>query len=88
MAYRLPTNLESLVPPPAEQVQQRQPWRGVLTLTFMNAGQGASQDVYVTATETDGERYVLNANEIFRTWPHLNCTLVEWISGLGDSMCT
>lgn len=55
MAYRLPTNLESLVPPPAEQVQQRRPWRGVLTLTFMNAGQGASQDVYVTATETDGE---------------------------------
>ena len=59
MAYRLPTNLESLVPPPAEQVQQRRPWRGVLTLTFMNAGQGASQDVYVTATGTDGERYAL-----------------------------
>jgi hypothetical protein len=67
MAYRLPTNLESLIPPPAEQVQQRRPWRGVLTLTFMNTGQGASQDVYVTATETDGERYVLNANEIFHT---------------------
>jgi hypothetical protein len=56
MAYRLPTNLESLVPPPGEQVPQRRPWRGVLTLTFMNAGQGASQDVYVTATETDGEK--------------------------------
>jgi hypothetical protein len=67
MSYRLPTNLGSLVPPPAEQVQQRRPWRGVLTLTFMNAGQGASQDVYVTATETDGERYVLNENEVFRT---------------------
>ena len=68
MAYRLPTNLDSLVPPPGEQVPQRRPWRGVLTLTFMNAGrQGASQDVYVTATETDGERYVLNQNEVFRT---------------------
>jgi hypothetical protein len=69
MAHRLPTDPESLVPPPAEQVQQRRPWRGVLTLTFMNAGQSgtAPQDVYVTATETDGERYVLNANEVFRT---------------------
>ena len=66
MAYRLPTNLQSLVSPLAEQVQQRRPWRGVLTLTFtgMNASQGATKDVYVTATETDGERYVLNANEV------------------------
>jgi len=55
MAYRLPTHLESLIPPPAEQVQQRRPWQGVLTLTFMNAGQGTLQDVYVTAAETDGE---------------------------------
>ncbi|KAI0295723.1 hypothetical protein BC826DRAFT_268455 [Russula brevipes] len=55
MAYRLPTHLESLVPPPAEQVQQRRPWQGVLTLTFTNAGQGTFQDVYVTAAETDGE---------------------------------
>ena len=67
MAHRLPTHLGSLIPPPAEQVQQRRPWQGVLTLTFMNAAQGASQDVYVTAAETDGERYVLNANEII---PH------------------
>lgn len=64
MAYRLPTNLESLIPPPAEQVQQRRPWQGVLTLTFMNAGQGALQDVYVTAAETDGERYALNSNKV------------------------
>ena len=64
MAYRLPTHLESLIPPPAEQVQQRRPWQGVLTLTFMNAGQGTLQDVYVTAAETDGERYALNANKV------------------------
>jgi hypothetical protein len=64
MAYRLPTNLESLIPPPAEQVQQRRPWQGVLTLTFMNAAQGA--DVYVTAAETDGERYTLNISKLFR----------------------
>jgi hypothetical protein len=36
-------------------------------LTFMNAGQGASQDVYVTATETDGERYVPKCK---RSIPH------------------
>jgi hypothetical protein len=64
MAYRLPTHLESLVPPPAEQVQQRRPWQGVLTLTFTNAGQGTFQDVYVTAAETDGERCVSNTNEV------------------------
>ncbi|KAI0002565.1 hypothetical protein BJV74DRAFT_607650 [Russula compacta] len=55
MAYRLPTHLGPLIPPPAEQAQQRRPWQGVLTLTFMGAAQGASQDVYVTAAETDGE---------------------------------
>ena len=69
MAYRLPTNLQSLVPQSTGQVQQRRPWQGVLTLTFagMNASQGASKDVYVIATETDGERYVPNANEVFHT---------------------
>ena len=53
MAHRLPTIIESLVPPPGEHTQQRRPWRGVLTLTFTNASQGTSRDVYVTATETD-----------------------------------
>ena len=38
-----------------------------LDFTGMNAAQGATKDVYVTVTETDGERYVLNANEVFRT---------------------
>jgi hypothetical protein len=64
MAYRLPTQLQSLIPPPAEQVQQRRPWQGTLTLTFMNTAQGVFQEVYVTAAETDGERYVLDANKI------------------------
>jgi len=60
MAYRLPTHLESLIPPPAEQVQQRRPWQSFFTLTFMNTG----QDVYVTAAETDGERYAMNPNKV------------------------
>ncbi|KAH9956282.1 hypothetical protein BC827DRAFT_1232856 [Russula dissimulans] len=54
MAYRLPAKLGSLVLPRAEQVQQRQPWQGVPTLTFMNGSQGSFQDVYVTAVEADG----------------------------------
>ncbi|KAH9994718.1 hypothetical protein BJV77DRAFT_943445 [Russula vinacea] len=65
MAYRLPTNLGSLIPPPAEQVHQRRPWQGIITVTF--AAQGVPQDVYVTAAETDGEWY------LFRVDPHLNC---------------
>jgi hypothetical protein len=73
MAYRIPTNLESLIPPPAEQVQQRRPWQGILTLTFMNAGQGTFQDVYVTAAETDGERYALTVNEVIPHGDSLNC---------------
>ena len=84
MAYRLPTNLESLIPPPAEQVQQRRPWQGVLTLTFMNAAQGA--DVYVTAAETDGERYALNITKLFRRETHQTAS-VEWTFGRGASMC-
>jgi hypothetical protein len=67
MAYRLPTNLGSLIPPPAEQVQQRRPWQGIITVTFTNTAQGMPQDVYVTAAETDGEWYVLNTNEVI---PH------------------
>ncbi|KAH9010021.1 hypothetical protein EDB85DRAFT_1337380 [Lactarius pseudohatsudake] len=55
MALRLPTHLDSFIPPPAEQVQPRRPWQGTLTLTFMNSTQGTYQDVFVTAAETDGE---------------------------------
>ncbi|KAI0300600.1 hypothetical protein B0F90DRAFT_1817641 [Multifurca ochricompacta] len=55
MAFRQPAHLESFIPPPAEQVQQRRPWQGTLTLTFLNANPGAFQDVYVTAAETDGD---------------------------------
>jgi hypothetical protein len=55
MALRLLTHLDSIIPPPAEQVQQRRPWQGTLALTFINATQGIYQDVFVTAAETDGE---------------------------------
>lgn len=64
MAHRLPTHLNSIIPPPAEQVQQRRPWQGTLTLTFMNTTQGACQDVFATAAETDGERCAPNAVQV------------------------
>jgi hypothetical protein len=64
MAFRLPTHIDSFIPPPAEQVQQRRPWQGTLTLTFMNTTQGTYQDVFVTAAETDGERCVPNAVQV------------------------
>jgi hypothetical protein len=63
MALRLPTHLDSFIPPPAEQVQQRRPWQGTLTLSFMNTAPGTYQDVFVTAAETDGERCAPNAVE-------------------------
>ena len=57
MVYRLPTPLESLVPPPSEQLQLSRPWRGTFVLNIANgAGNGASQEVRVTAAETDGEK--------------------------------
>ena len=46
MALRLPTHLDSIIPPPAEQVRQRRPWQWTLTLTFMNTTQGMYQDVF------------------------------------------
>jgi hypothetical protein len=64
MALRLLTHLDSIIPPPAEQVQQRRPWQGTLALTFINATQGIYQDVFVTAAETDGERCVPNVVQV------------------------
>jgi hypothetical protein len=64
MAFRLPTYLDSFIPPPTEQVQQRRPWQGTLTLTFMNTTQGTYQDVFVTAAETDGEKCAPNAVQV------------------------
>ena len=57
MVYRLPTQLESFVPPPSEQLQLQRPWRGTFVVNIANsAGNGASQEVRVTAAETDGEK--------------------------------
>lgn len=60
MVFRLPSNLENLIPPLAEQhPQQPPPWRGSFVVTGMRSSdQSSTQEIFVTAVETDGEKYV------------------------------
>ena len=59
MVFRLPTQLETLVPPPAVQHPQPPPWRGSIVVTGVrNSDRSSSQEIFVTAVETDGEKYV------------------------------
>lgn len=59
---RLPTHLESLVPPPRNQLPQRRPWIGTLFVPGVSgsphqSGAGpAYQEIFVTATETEGNK--------------------------------
>ncbi|KAK0454142.1 uncharacterized protein EV420DRAFT_622496 [Desarmillaria tabescens] len=68
MTYRLPSNLESFVPPPAVQASAptsalTHPWRGTLIVSGMRASDKSSnQEIRVTAVETDGDNRV-------HTWP-------------------
>ncbi|EMD35266.1 hypothetical protein CERSUDRAFT_116070 [Gelatoporia subvermispora B] len=52
--FRLPTHLESLIPPPNDQVPQPRPWRGVFTIPGAHQGT-PTQELYVTAAETEGD---------------------------------
>ncbi|KAM5536977.1 hypothetical protein V8D89_009306 [Ganoderma adspersum] len=52
--FRLPTHLESLVPPPREQVPQTRPWRGrIFTPTAFPDSATQSCEIRVTAAETE-----------------------------------
>ncbi|KDQ57273.1 hypothetical protein JAAARDRAFT_107789, partial [Jaapia argillacea MUCL 33604] len=62
MAFRLPTHLESLVPPPVAQRPEHKPWRGTFTLMPNGSATTASQVLYATAAETEGD----NRTEL---WP-------------------
>jgi hypothetical protein len=58
MVFRLPTHLDSFVPPPPELVPQSGPWRGTLVVSGLRASdKAATQDLSVTAVETDGDKY-------------------------------
>ncbi|KAH0578303.1 hypothetical protein H2248_003930 [Termitomyces sp. 'cryptogamus'] len=56
MVFRLPTHLDSFVPPPSQQVPEQRPWRGVITVSGMRtSNRGISQTIRATAVETDGD---------------------------------
>ena len=58
MAYCLPSNLENFIPPPFEQRSQPPPWRGSFVVRGANSDRTITQKIFVTAVETDGEKYV------------------------------
>ncbi|KAI0332909.1 hypothetical protein GY45DRAFT_1208715, partial [Cubamyces sp. BRFM 1775] len=62
--FRLPTHLESLVPPPGDQVPQSQPWRGAFILPASSPHSSARpREIFVTAAETE------NDNSQQEQWP-------------------
>ncbi|KAF8903896.1 hypothetical protein CPB84DRAFT_1773650 [Gymnopilus junonius] len=73
MVFRLPSQLETLVPPPAHQHPQPPPWRGSIVVTGMRSSdRSSSQEIFVTAVETDGEKYVDIIRQdcsLIWTWP-------------------
>ncbi|KJA21428.1 hypothetical protein HYPSUDRAFT_42078 [Hypholoma sublateritium FD-334 SS-4] len=57
MVFRLPSQLETLVPPPYDQRTQPPPWRGSIVVSGMRSSdRGSNQQIQVTAVETDGEK--------------------------------
>ncbi|KAJ8495742.1 hypothetical protein ONZ51_g1523 [Trametes cubensis] len=54
--FRLPTHLESLVPPPGDQVPHSQPWRGAFILPASSPHSSARpREIFVTAAETEND---------------------------------
>ncbi|KAJ6609095.1 hypothetical protein B0H10DRAFT_1637646, partial [Mycena sp. CBHHK59/15] len=63
MVFRLPTHLDTFIPPPSLQAGQNRPWRGTLTVRGVRTSDTeSSQEIRVTAVETDGDSNV-------RSWP-------------------
>jgi hypothetical protein len=58
MVFRLPTHLESFLPPPSQQVPQSKPWRGTLVVNLRTIDKGITKELRVTAVETDGDKCV------------------------------
>lgn len=63
MALRLPTHLESLIPPPSEQLPLSRPYRGTFTVNGVSDGSAkqSSQNIRITAVEIAGEKCVLSS---------------------------
>ncbi|KAG6857065.1 hypothetical protein H0H87_010030 [Tephrocybe sp. NHM501043] len=65
MVFRLPTHLDSFVPPPSQQGLDQRPWRGALIVSGMRpSDRGSSQTIRVTAVETDGDKLLLPLGEV------------------------
>lgn len=59
MVFRIPSQLETFVPPPFTQRTHPAPWRGQLLVSGMRSSdRGSNQELHVTAVETDGDKYV------------------------------
>ncbi|KAF9458223.1 hypothetical protein BDZ94DRAFT_1271124 [Collybia nuda] len=66
MVFRLPTHLDSFIPPPSQQGPEQRPWRGALTVSGMRTSdKGSSQTIRVTAVETDGDKTDLWPSHLF-----------------------
>ncbi|KAI0346366.1 hypothetical protein BDW22DRAFT_1352423, partial [Trametopsis cervina] len=64
--FRLPTHLESFIPPPNTQLPQGRPWRGTLVLPPSSpSSQSTVQQLQCTAADTDGD----NPNSQTKLWP-------------------
>ncbi|KAI8969760.1 hypothetical protein BD414DRAFT_449919 [Trametes punicea] len=75
--FRLPTHLESLVPPPKDQVPQTQPWRGVFDLPASSPHSLARpREIHVTAAETE------NDNSQQESWPRRFQLQIIYRSGI------
>ncbi|KAL0959522.1 hypothetical protein HGRIS_011236 [Hohenbuehelia grisea] len=60
MVFRIPTHLDSFVPPPSTQMAGAgRPWRGNLLISGMRASdKSSSQEIAITAVETDGDKEI------------------------------
>ena len=55
--FRLPTHLETLVPPPRDQLPQSQPWRGSFFLPVSSPHPAERpREIRVTAAETENDK--------------------------------
>ncbi|KAJ3481992.1 hypothetical protein NLI96_g7287 [Meripilus lineatus] len=90
--FRLPTHLETFIPPPRDQLPQGRPWRGKLVILNPSQPQIVPhQEIFCTAAETEGD------NEVFLWPPVLHITLLNqrpilpelqaWIKRESPPMC-
>lgn len=90
MVFRLPTHLESFIPPPSHQVPLPRPWRG--TFVVDGTTEGTSQEIRVTAVELDGDSRVdLWPPQLYIYTTHEMSTLSDflaWVKRHAPPICT